>query len=523
MHRVLVVDNEAIIRRGMIQCMDWAALDCQVVADAADGAEALRLLEQHPVDILITDIRMPGMDGLELTRQVRALYPDIKVIMVTAFSEFKYAQEAVRQQVVDFIIKPTSEEKIREAVQRAKDLLNSDLRVGELVRTLHSKQQDNLALEQQLFVEGLISGDPPSNLYVRTQSARLRLELPGSRVLAVQIHGAQLLEEDQTLRCLQESSRFLQQALPENSVITLSPGSGRFLALALQMEEQRLRAGLNVFFGLIDGFAEYRVQMGVSGPAEDAYALKEAARQAQDALHSLAYDEHKPLLFYDEVPAVNGRIASALQAALKQAREALQAQDMHGVEQSVHVFEEHMRQGLVPPADVQRYARLLYSLCAGLLLDYDLARVMDTDSFPTEEQFMDRVARERIGPPFLELARATVLLLRGDGQSREETMQFLQNYIDQNLACDLSLEGLAKLVHLSPSYLSKEFKRARGQNISTYIGEKRMERAKALMRSPDLKNYEIARLVGIEDPVYFSRAFKKATGMRPSEYRSREK
>ena len=519
MYRVMVVDNEPVIRKGMIRCVDWEAMDCRVVADAADGAEALRLMEEQPVDILITDIRMPGMDGLELSRRVRVLYPDTKLIMVTAYSEFEYAQEALRQQAADFIIKPTSEEKIRAAVLRAKELLRSDRQVGELVRTLRSKQQDNLALEQQLFVEGLVAGNRLSQLYVRAQSARLHLDLPDSRMLAVQVQGAGLLEESLLMRSLEEAGRFLQQALPDG-VILLSPGRDGFLALVLRMEEARLRACLEEYFRLIDGFAEYSVQVGVSAPAGHAFALKDAARRAQDALYSLAHDEQKLLLFHDELPEVTGDTARALQAALRQLREALQLRDMSGAEQAAGLFEEYIHRGLVPPADIQRYARLLYSLCAGLLLDYDLAGMMGSEAFPPEEQFMDRVAQQPTGASFAELARATALLLRGNGRGREEAMAFIQNYIDRNLAADLSLEELARLVHLSPGYLSREFKRAKGRNLSTYISEKRIERAKALMRSSDLKNYEIARLVGIEDPVYFSRAFKKVTGLRPSEYRS---
>lgn len=519
MYSVLVVDNEPIIRRGLIQCMDWQALGCQVQGDAADGEEALALMEQHPVDILITDVRMPGMDGLQLTREVRSRYPDTKVILVTAYSEFEYAQEAVRQQVVDFIIKPTSEEKIRAAVLRAKEQLRSDSQVGELVKTLQVKQQDNQALEQQLFVEGLISGNRLSGLYVRTQSARLHLQLRGSRALAVQVLCADQMEEARLLHRMEDSSRFLRRVFPEDGLIVLPLGLGTFLALALDGEEKELRRRLEDFFGLIDGFAEHSVQVGVSAPVEDALRLQAAVRQAQDALFSLAYDEQAPVLFYEEVPRVTGETAKTLQGALKHVREAFRAKDMQQVEKGMRVFEQQLSQGRIPLQEVQRYARLLYNMCTGTLIDHDLLAALGTDAWPTADQFLQRVERERLPEPFMELAQEAMRLLRGDGQGREGAMQFLQGHIAQNLAGDLSLEALARLVHLSPSYLSKEFKRTMGQNLSTYISETRMERAKALMRSPELKNYEIARLVGIDDPVYFSRAFKKATGLRPSEYR----
>ena len=115
----MLVDNEPIIPRGLMQLIDWRGHGCRVMAVARDGADAVRQIQEFPPDIVITDIRMPEMDGLQLCAWVREHAPGIQLILLTGFPDFEYAQQAIQYQVVDFVLKPTTEEALAAAVDKA--------------------------------------------------------------------------------------------------------------------------------------------------------------------------------------------------------------------------------------------------------------------------------------------------------------------------------------------------------------------------------------------------------------------
>ena len=133
--KLLVVDDEVTMRKGISNYMNWASIDCQVVGSASDGVEAMEFLKSQPVDIVITDIKMPAADGLEVARFVHENYPRTKVIILTGYADFEYAQTAIKYHVTSFILKPTNKKELFAAVQEAQKQL------------IVSQQQENIAKE----------------------------------------------------------------------------------------------------------------------------------------------------------------------------------------------------------------------------------------------------------------------------------------------------------------------------------------------------------------------------------------
>lgn len=176
MYSVMLVDNEPIIPKGLMKLIDWRSCDCQISAVARDGIDAVRQIREQAPDILITDIRMPEMDGLQLCAWVREHCPRTQIILLTGFPDFEYAQQAIQYQVAAFVLKPTTEDALTEALNKACRLLEKDGSAA--------AEQRNLLLEQQLLLGEMIFHNRqhevriPVHLFHRLHADRLRV-LPG--------------------------------------------------------------------------------------------------------------------------------------------------------------------------------------------------------------------------------------------------------------------------------------------------------------------------------------------------------
>ena len=173
-YTVMLVDNEAIIPRGLMCLIDWKAHNCCVRAIANDGVDAVHQIQESPPDILITDIRMPEMDGLQLCGWVREHYPGIQMILLTGFPDFEYAQQAIQCGVTDFVLKPTTEKALSAAVDKACQRLQKESRV-----------QKSLLLEQQALLGELIFQSRHSLLYILNKLNDLHIVLPSYYVLSL--------------------------------------------------------------------------------------------------------------------------------------------------------------------------------------------------------------------------------------------------------------------------------------------------------------------------------------------------
>ena len=184
-YSVMLVDNEPVIQRGLMQLIDWKALGCYVRSIAYDGADAVRQIQESPPDIVITDIRMPEMDGLQLCAWVREHCPDIQLILCTGFPDFEYAQQAIQYEVADFVLKPTTEEGLSAAVKKACQRLQKDSGI----------QKRSLLLEQQALLGELIFKSRHSMLYILNRLNDLHITLSSYYVLSLEVVFQGPLEE----------------------------------------------------------------------------------------------------------------------------------------------------------------------------------------------------------------------------------------------------------------------------------------------------------------------------------------
>ena len=161
LYSILLADDEEEVRKGIIRKIDWENLGFQVVGDAENGEEALEKIEQLKPDVVMTDIRMPYMDGLTLSKRIRQKYPSTKILIFSGYDDFEYAQQAIKLNVTEYILKPVNVEELTEILNRVRDNLDEEIEQRRNVRRLRESYQNSLPILREIFLNDLVKGNFP--------------------------------------------------------------------------------------------------------------------------------------------------------------------------------------------------------------------------------------------------------------------------------------------------------------------------------------------------------------------------
>lgn len=161
LYSILLADDEEEVRKGIIRKIDWENLGFQVVGDAENGEEALEKIEQLKPDVVMTDIRMPYMDGLTLAKRIRQKYPSTRILIFSGYDDFEYAQQAIKLNVTEYILKPVNVEELTEILNRVRENLNEEIEQRRNIRRIRESYQNSLPILKELFLNDLVKGNVP--------------------------------------------------------------------------------------------------------------------------------------------------------------------------------------------------------------------------------------------------------------------------------------------------------------------------------------------------------------------------
>jgi two-component system, response regulator YesN len=511
--KLLLVEDQVFFRKGLRKMIEDHSLGWTVVGEAENGKEALELMDRLKPNLVLTDIRMPGMDGLELAEQLqqRELKPD--VVILTGYDDFKYAQAAIRFGVIDFLLKPCNEEALMDVLEKAygrllavnKRLVERDtdlrLRAESLLRALLlrlpglSGGEELLlrrVLHKRLVLIGVDDFFPARKPYREADLGLLQFAVynianellgetgaePGSVVPLEFDHFCFLAggekEADELGRSIKDS---VFRYLGITVTVFVSPEVGS-LNDPPSYYERFLRTGKASPFGT--GSAHKQSLQG--GPGNQARSKELQTRLTGAVLLGQA----------DKLAGMTGEMTACVAVLpLEDAKmEALAlAFAMHAV--GVQQFEEEGN-----PAGFGKHIEYLQTL-------------QTPDS-------VGQWARET-GDRFLQAYSAW-----RNGKNENIISRTLE-YLDSHYMDTCSLTELSSMFHISSTYFSKLFKKETGDNFSAYLTKLRMQKAGLLLLNTDMKVFEIAAAIGYDDPNYFTNVFRMLLGMSPSDYRKQHK
>lgn len=507
---LLIVDDEAPIRKGISQFINWEAINCTIEDTACDGLEAIEKLKELPVDIIITDIRMPEADGLYLARYVSAQYPDIKVIILTGYADFTYAQTAIQYNVSDFLLKPISKEQVIAAVQNAQKKIIA-------ARQQRHMEQSNLTFLKDQLLQELTGHSQDEDLLDRLRSygvsldhfqvAAFQILPPGGEIPTLR----ELVAAQPWEGCCRYNNLVLGIYRAEKNSPGIQPDSSLFHDASMLMRRCRdIQEIARSMYGM-------ELSVGISGAHKSGREYAEAVSEAIHALTRNFYSADSIACYSKDLPSQSGTALTAEEAlALNELETAIISRDFHIATAVVRSAFIRMKSRFAKSADVKNMCTMIYYVGFRALVkkgkaDESNAMIQrigaSTDIFELESIIIE----------FLEYLENVLV----KEESYSKIVKQAMAYIDSHLTLSLSLDQIAGEIPINPSYLSRTFKKETGQALTEYINQARVEKAKELLSDGSSLSYEAAEQAGFHDPAYFSSIFKKYTGMSPKEYKNR--
>jgi two-component system response regulator YesN len=519
-YKAFFVEDEIVTREGIRDNVDWRGNGFEFCGEASDGEIALPLIRSIQPDLLITDIKMPFMDGLELCKIVRERMPWMKIVILSGHDEFEYAQKAINLGVTEYLLKPVTVHDLHHVLQRIAAQIDRDHREREHLEKLKSQVEENrAALRERLLLSLAMGAVSSAETIEKGHLLGLDLVAECYQVVVVRIElrrGVDSFDYHEYQRVQQALAEPLEQQFDvllikkdvEELVLIMTGGTPEYLherkdLLVQVIQRQAVTVGCGVAIGC--GAAKHRLT--------DIYqSFVEALIEAQ----GMGSRDTAPL---------NSNVGKA--ELLKINKPAVESYLRCGVKEDFPDFFDTFIYPLCEAAlksyMVKNYIVLDIALAAakyvadlGGNVDQVVPALDNLEATLTEitsvEHLRDRVQDILVGA-----------LTYRDSQANQQhgvMLRQVHDYIDQHyMDANLSLNEAATQVNLSPSHFSTVFSQETGQTFKEYLTEARLKRAKELLRSTTLRSFEISYQVGYSDPHYFSYVFRKHTGLSPKEYR----
>lgn len=545
MYRLLVVDDEDFIVDGLIDLFEERFPASMEYYRAYSSGEALEWLKRAKIDIVLTDIRMPGMNGLELHEEIIRLWPQCKVIFLTGYNDFDYIQSAMRNESIDYILKTEADGVIVRAVEKAVYELQHRFESEKLIADAKKRLQTALPVMQKELLWDILNGDV-SQAAVAQQFDELNLPLradlpvflvlgridgwngissPSDRMLLV--YALQNIANEYLSAFAYHYSIFYEQSrlvwfiqFKEDSHAEENEGDYRraeqrdlFVNGAMENIQNASRQYLHV-----------PVSFLAANKVVDWYDCAEKYNLLKMMLHVHYGMQQELLLSESHLPENHdNRVTRAGIFELRPNKWALLQSFLE--KGDMQHFQELFREMVkLIPASRQQWDGLGFHIYHSILSVYftHLHQSGMTGLFGYDQVMASGTNRTwgETAERLWQMAEAIFERQNNEMIDRErEVIRKVKQYISANLGGDLSLTRIGEVVGFNPSYLSRLYKQMTGEGLSDYIVAERLQLAKALLAKQHMRIHDIAESLGFDSPAYFARFFKKQTGMTPTEFR----
>ena len=519
MMKVFLVDDEIAIRENLRNSFPWEEKGFQLVGEAPDGEMALPMIRDLNADILLTDIRMPFMDGMKLCEEVQRTMPWVERIILSGYDDFAYARKAISLGVREYLLKPVTASELEQALNRVRAQIEEKRRDRENLSALRERvSSENQFLRDKLMASLFTDeGDPEDDDTLLRQMRGLGVNLTAGCYSVLDISFS--AEGEQRTAC-----RNALNALAEMSgggvFVCGAPKGARALVLGDHPEdaEERAYSFANSAVHLPEFQEEKHLLIAIGETVDDFHAIRQSMKTARHVRHLQAgkpSEGHRVL----GVNEGDGTQTALSEKELSPLYERLQYASTDAVETILTEYTESMEPGLA-----LGYLRVAALLTAQRIIQE--AGGKPREVLPDEQVSSALAAEGESGfHKLAELLRTAMAYRDGKGMGYgDSAVSRARAYLSRHFSDpNLMLQDVADEVHMSQSHFSTVFAQETGLTFTQYLTALRINKAKELLEATEMRSSQIAAEVGYNDSHYFSYLFKKTAGMTPSDWRREQR
>ena len=523
MYSVFIVDDEMIVREGLRTKIDWEKSRFSFAGEAGDGEIALSMIQDIKPDILITDIKMPFMDGLELAQAVKKLQPKISIIILSGHDEFDYAKKAISIGVEDYILKPFTLDEILRCLNRVAEKLDLERRQFTDISRMKAELESNIVLAREKLCSDIVLGA------LDTHTAIQKAEALGINLVArfYIVSVGTIASADDTVDALIAAKSIVlsvSASMPDSIGFFIAPDT--FVSIIKSgAKESCEEAAFNIADTIRHEIAKNTACTIITAIGSVAEHISHIVNSFQDASSILKRcrisDKNKIISAGDIDASQNNSIVLQENDPLV---ERLNYADESEIDQIIREYIALLGDNRERFSIIASYLLVDVIMAVSKIIEQFGGNIQSVMPEILTHAFIDAaVQNEKTFIAEIEKVLASVLRYRNEhvrGHYADVILR-AKKYIDANFADpDICLRSVADAVHFSPNHFSTIFSQECNTTFIEYLTGVRIARAKKLLKSTDMKSADIAYKTGFNDPHYFSFIFKKVTGLSPREYRA---
>lgn len=535
LYRIILVDDEEEVRKSIIKKIDWKSAGFQVVGDAENGQEALEKIEVLEPDVVLTDIRMPYMDGLTLSERIRQKYPSIKLVIFSGFDDFDYAKQAIKLNVIEYILKPVNVEEMTAILKKIKKTLDEEIEQRRNITILRENYRKSLPIIREQFLNDLIRRRIPEDEAKEKLTDYMIPIIDAKKWVAAAVEveygqicreGAPSFHQEKELIPISVCQMMKELLEKDWRVVFFTDPMEMKLVLIAAIDQNRTQTGFITIMGNVCKEVRRVLEIPVTvGIGRGCTRLTDMPLSYQSAVEALGYKAivgtGNTIYINDVEPMSPGKLIwesqdeAELLAAVKFGP---QERLIQAVENSL----QRLNEAKVHASQIQIYMIRIINSMVRLMQQYDMDL---SEVFGMEGGYQEGIGKvlkqEVFGEWLMKTAlRLNQVLSRERESSTQQIIEEAARYIQENYPDpELSVEKICRHLHMSPAYFSTIFKKETGQAYTAYLTEIRLKKAVELLTMTKEKTYVIASKVGYQEQNYFSYVFKKRFGVSPTKFR----
>ena len=535
--KVFLVEDEMVIRNGIVKSINWEKEGYRLVGEASDGELAYPMILKEKPDILLTDIKMPFMDGLELSRLVKQELPDTKILIFSGYDEFEYAKEAIRIGVTEYLLKPVSSAQLLEVMRRISKQIEQDREEREILRQYQEDMKENVERERQNFFSHVIRGEVSIGEAVKN-GKKYGMDLSAGFYSIILFKIFSTPEENivsEHIWKICEKIETKVDEIPYAYYFQRGIDGWVFLLTAESKEqmEERQKNLCDCLAEIMKNERKVEYFGGIGKPVERIRNLGQSFRDAERIFAERFTRQSNQFLSGFEKMDVYKDDEFQIKdlGDVGKSREMIEKFLNNGTKEELEEFmdtyfirmkEDKLQSTLMRQYIIMDIYIVIMSFCEKIdAVNHDYQQ--ETEKLKSTIQNMNSVSEIRSYITYM-LNQAIELRDSISKKRYADIIKAAEKMISEHyMSEEISLNSVADSVGMSPSYFSSVFSKESGKTFVEFLTETRMEKAKELLMCSALKTSEIGYEVGYKDPHYFSYIFKKTQGCSPKDYRARGK